>query len=89
MVSGAEKSDQSDLSDMSDESSHPMTKEEAMLTQIEISLEDEAKSKEIEQRLAEERRAREEVKTWLRHEELRRKREEERKTQPDLFDVGD
>jgi hypothetical protein len=57
--------------------------------EIEISFADEAQSKEIERRLAEEQRARKEEKTRQRHEELRRTREEERKTQPDLFDLGD
>lgn len=37
-MSGARESDQSDLSDMPDERKQPMTKQEAMLAQIEISL---------------------------------------------------
>ena len=57
--------------------------------EIEISYADEAESKEIARRIAEEKRVRDEEKTRQRHEELRQKREEERKTQPDLFDLGD
>lgn len=56
---------------------------------IEISFADEAESKEIERQLAEQKRAREEEKTRQQHEALRQKREEERKMQPDLFDLGD
>lgn len=57
--------------------------------EIEISLAGEAETQGIERELTAPQRAREEEKTRQRHEALRRKREEDRKTQPDMFDLGD
>ena len=57
--------------------------------EIEIGLLDEEESRKLEAELLERKRALEEEKRHALHEKLRKKREEERETQPDLFDLGD